>query len=68
MENRQRIVLPTDSLRLSRRRFVTGVTAGGALDIKELGVNNKDMDFANLQDMARTAVALQYKFPLPLLS
>lgn len=45
-----------------------GVTAGGQLDIKELGINNKDMDFANLQTMARTAVALQYKFPLPLLS
>lgn len=45
-----------------------GITAGGKMDIKELGVNNKDMDFANLQNMARTAVALQYKFPLPLLS
>ena len=45
-----------------------GVTSGGKLDIKELGINNKDMDFANLQNMARIAVALQYKFPLPLLS
>ncbi len=45
-----------------------GVTAGSKMDIKELGTNNKDMDFANLQNMARTAVALQYKFPLPLLS
>lgn len=45
-----------------------GVTSGGKLDIKELGINNKDMDFANLQNMARMAVALQYKFPLPLLS
>lgn len=45
-----------------------GVTAGGKLDIKEAGINNKDMDFANLQRMARDAVALQYKVPLPLLS
>jgi len=45
-----------------------GVTAGGKLDIKEAGINNKDMDFANLQRMAREAVALQYKVPLPLLS
>lgn len=45
-----------------------GVTSGGKLDIKELGINNKDMDFANLQSMAQRAVALQYKFPLPLLS
>lgn len=45
-----------------------GVTAGGKLDIKEAGINNKDMDFANLQKMATHAVALQYKVPLPLIS
>lgn len=45
-----------------------GVTSGGNLDIKELGNTNKDMDFAMLQEAARIAVALQYKFPLPLLS
>lgn len=45
-----------------------GVTAGGKLDIKELGVNNKDMDFAKLQSMSKEAVALQYKVPLPLIS
>jgi HK97 family phage portal protein len=45
-----------------------GVTSGGKLSIEELGTNNKDMDFANLQTMAKEAVALQYKFPLPLLS
>lgn len=47
---------------------MVGVTAGGKLDIKEMGVNNKDMDFANLQNMAQRAVALQYKVPLPLLT
>jgi len=36
-----------------------GVTSGGQLDIKDIGTNNKDMDFANLQQMARIAVALQ---------
>lgn len=45
-----------------------GVTAGGKLDIKELGINNKDMDFANLQSMAQRAVALQYRVPLPLIT
>jgi len=45
-----------------------GVTSGGKLDIKELGTNNKDMDFAKLQTMAKQAVALQYKVPLPLIS
>lgn len=52
----------------SKNAGKVAVSTGGKLDIKELGVNNKDMDFANLQNMARTAVALQYKFPLPLLS
>jgi len=45
-----------------------GVTAGGKLEIKELGTNNKDMDFAKLQGMAKEAVALQYKVPLPLVT
>ncbi len=45
-----------------------GVTSGGKLAINEMGTNNKDMDFANLQNMAQRAVALQYKVPLPLLT
>lgn len=45
-----------------------GVTAGGALDIKEVGVNNRDMDFAVLQKMAVKAVTLQYHVPLPLVT
>jgi len=45
-----------------------GVTAGGELSIKEVGINNRDMDFAVLQKMAVKAVALQYHIPLPLVS
>jgi HK97 family phage portal protein len=45
-----------------------GVTAGGELNIKEVGVNNRDMDFANLQKMAVKAVTLQYHVPLPLVT
>lgn len=45
-----------------------GVTAGGKLNVEELGTNNKDMDFAKLQEVAKVAVAMQYKFPLPLLN
>lgn len=44
------------------------VSAGGKLNIEDLGSNNRDMDFAILQAAARNAVALTYKFPLPLLS
>ncbi len=47
---------------------VTGGTGNAKLDIKELGTNNKDMDFANLQMMSKIAVALQYKVPLPLIT
>ena len=52
----------------STKAGMIGVTAGGALNISEMGTNNKDMDFANLQNMAQRAVALQYKVPLPLLT
>lgn len=45
-----------------------GVTSGGKLDIKEAGISNRDMDFANLQQMAQRSVALQYKVPLPLVT
>lgn len=45
-----------------------GVTSGGDLTVEEFGVNNKDMDFAILQDAARTACALTYRYPLPLIN
>lgn len=45
-----------------------GVTAGSELDIKEFGVNNKDMDFVKLQRMAQDSVALAYHVPLVLIS
>jgi len=45
-----------------------GVTAGGELSIKEIGVNAKDMDFSNLQKMAIKAVTLVYHVPLPLVT
>lgn len=52
----------------TQKAGMIGVTSGGKLDIKELGTNNKDMDFAKLQSMAQRAVALQYKVPLPLIT
>jgi HK97 family phage portal protein len=45
-----------------------GVTAGGKLDVKELGINPKDMDWGNLQLIAQKSVALQYHVPLPLIT
>ncbi|MEM7524790.1 MAG: phage portal protein [Pseudomonadota bacterium] len=40
----------------------------GDYDMKEVGQSNKDMDFAQLQDMANQAVYQRYKIPLPLVS
>ncbi len=45
-----------------------GVTSGGKLDIQELSKNNKDMEFTNLQQMAKFAVASQYDLPLALIT
>jgi HK97 family phage portal protein len=45
-----------------------GVSAGGKLNIQELSVNNKDMDYAKLLRIAMDSVALQYDVPLPLVS
>jgi len=44
------------------------VSAGGNLKIETLGSSNKDMDYANLQKIAKQAVALQYKVPLSLVT
>jgi len=45
-----------------------GVSAGGKLEVKELGVNPKDMDFGNLQAIAIQSCALRYHVPLPLIT
>jgi len=44
-----------------------GVTSGDDLDIKEMGVNNKDMDWGVLQSTAAKVCALTYRVPLPLI-
>lgn len=36
------------------------------MEIKEAGTNNKDMDYAELDNVARQALFLRYKIPLPL--
>jgi HK97 family phage portal protein len=45
-----------------------GVSSGGDLKIHELGQSARDMDFALLQKMAKEAIALTYKVPLPLIT
>lgn len=45
-----------------------GVVNANQVDVTEMGVNNKDMDFANLQSMTEKAIAKRYGVPLPLIS
>ncbi len=44
------------------------VSTGGKMKITELGKTPKDMDFGGLQQLAKKAIAMQYKVPLPLIS
>ncbi len=43
-------------------------TFAADMDIKEAGISNKDMDYQNLDNIARNAIYLRYKIPLPLVS
>lgn len=45
-----------------------GVTAGGKMNVNELGVSPKDMDYIGLYNAAQKAIALTYKVPLPLIT
>lgn len=46
-----------------------GVMSGGDIEeVKEMGVNNKDMDYAELDRIAGQAIYFRYKIPLPLIS
>lgn len=44
------------------------VYAADDMDIKELGMNNKDMDFANLDQISRDSIYMRYNIPLPIVS
>jgi HK97 family phage portal protein len=46
---------------------MVAVTAGPSLQITELGINMRDMDFAALQRMIRQVMAQVYHVPLPLI-
>lgn len=45
-----------------------GVVNANQVEVKEMGVNNKDMDFATLQAMTEKAIAKRYAVPLPIIS
>lgn len=45
-----------------------GVVNANQIEVKEMGVNNRDMDFANLQSMTEKAIAKRYGVPMQLVS
>jgi len=46
-----------------------GVMSGSDIqDVKEMGVNQKDMDYAELDRIASQAIYFRYKIPLPLIT
>lgn len=44
------------------------VFAASDMDIQEMGMNNRDMDFDNLDKTASNCIYMRYKIPLPLVS
>jgi len=62
---------------LKMKEQLTGPENAGAIatmanadlsDIKEMGITNKDMDYAKLQDFANQSIYLRYKIPLPMVT
>lgn len=45
-----------------------GVVNANQIDVQEMGLNNRDMEFAALQGMTEKAIAKRYGVPLPLIS
>lgn len=44
------------------------VISGSEVEISEIGVNNKDMDYIQLENLASKAIFMRYEIPLPLIS
>lgn len=44
------------------------VISGSEVEIKEVGVSNKDMDFIELENIASQSIYLRYEIPLPLVT
>tara|TARA_R110000850_G_scaffold275042_1_gene413528 strand:- start:608 stop:1681 length:1074 start_codon:yes stop_codon:yes gene_type:complete len=44
------------------------VYAASDMDIKEMGMNNKDMDFSSLDTVSRDSIFMRYGIPLPIVS
>lgn len=68
-EHRLRTQRINETLGGAKNAGKIGVMSGGDIqDVKEMGNNNKDMDYAQLDTIAKQAIYFRYKVPLPLIS
>ena len=67
-EHKQRKKRINEDLGGSGNAGKIAVISGSEVDIKEVGISNKDMDFVNLENIASKAIYLRYEIPLPLVS
>lgn len=67
-EHQQRKKRILEDLSGSGNEGKIAVISGSEVDIREIGVSNRDMDYANLENIASKAIYLRYEIPLPLVS
>lgn len=67
-EHRQRKLRLQEDLGGAGNAGKMAVISAEEVEIKEIGVSNKDMDFIDLENMASKAIYMRYEIPLPLIS
>lgn len=68
-EHRERTRMINETYAGSNNAGKIGVMSGGDIEkIQEMGITQKDMDYAELDSMAKQSIYSRYKIPLPLIS
>lgn len=67
-EHQQRKKRINEDLGGSANAGKIAVISGAEVEMKEIGVSNKDMDFVELENIASRAIYQRYEIPLPLIS
>jgi HK97 family phage portal protein len=68
-EHKQRTQRINETLGGPKNAGKIGVMSGGDVqEVKEMGNSNKDMDYAQLDNIAKQAIYFRYKIPIPLIS
>lgn len=66
--HRERVKRLNEDLGGSSNAGKIAVISGEEVSIKEAGINNKDMDFAELDKVASQSIYMRYEIPLPLVT